>query len=194
LLGSNNIGDAEAEVLAESVCSNNTLTTLALTNLQRYSDTLFHNSLTEIGWGAISKVLRESNHTLTSVMDPDEPEREIHLRRQCLSEPKFYDLQMTTNEIRHLVKINDNDNKIVVARQKGILFKHVIDIPFKAPLTEQMMLPRIISWVCRKSCDDIKFTSLFGLMAATPALPKIGTAYLQVVLPLFTFHPNEAKR
>jgi Ran GTPase-activating protein (RanGAP) involved in mRNA processing and transport len=57
LLGSNNIGDAEAEVLAESVCSNNVLTTLAITNLQRYLDTLSHNSLTEIGWGAISKVL-----------------------------------------------------------------------------------------------------------------------------------------
>jgi hypothetical protein len=55
------------------------------------------------------------------------------------------------------------------------------------------MLPRIISWVCRKSCDDIKFTSLFGLMAATPALWSENWNGL-LSSRSAPFYPNEAKK
>ena len=133
-LASNNIGDAEVAVLASALSDNNALTTLVLANTSFYGDTISFNSITEIGWETLSKVLREPNHTLKAVIDPEEPEREMsHPRRQDYELP---DLQaVTTNELRHLLKMNATENKTILAQQKAILFRHTIDIQFTSHLT-----------------------------------------------------------
>ena len=167
-LTSNNIGDAEVAVLASALYGNNALTTLVLTNTHRLADTISQNSITEIGWGAISKVLRDSNHALKEVINPRYPEVEMsHPKRQDWQHP---DLQaVTTNELRHLLKMNTAEDKAILAQQKAILFRFTIDTQFTSPLTEQKMLPAIIAWIDRQSVEYM-FSSLFELIRATPDL------------------------
>ena len=71
------------EVLSSALTSNKSLKTLVLTNRGLCGDTISLNSITEIGWGALSKILRDSNHTLKEVTDSKYPEREMsHRSRQ----------------------------------------------------------------------------------------------------------------
>lgn len=168
-LGSNNIGDDEVQLLTESLTHNTALEILALTNNNVVMSTTAMNSITETGWGVLSKVLRESNHTLKAVTDSEYPE--LAASDSCRQHHRYPDLQaVTTNELKYLLKMNSTDNKTIVAQQKAILFKHVIDIEFKPPLTDQMMLPNIISWIHRKTPLEIKLTSIFGLLKANPGL------------------------
>ena len=167
-LASNNIGDAEVAVLASALSDNNVLTALILTNTGHFGDTISFNSITEIGWETLSKVLRDSNHTLKGVSDPEYPEKEMsHPDRQHWSLPDL--LAVTTNELRHLLKMNANEDKTVLAQQKAILFRHTVDIHFTSPLTELKMFPDIITWIGRQPVE-CRFTSLFELIRATPHL------------------------
>ena len=168
-LGSNNIGDVEVEILSESLTQNTALEILALTNNNVVMSTTAMNSITEVGWGMISKVLRESNHTLKAVTDSEFPE--LKASDSFRKHHTYPDLQaVTSNELKYLLKMNSTDNKTIVAQQKSILFRHVIHIEFKPPLTDQMMLPLIISWINRKTPLEIKITSVFGLLKATTGL------------------------
>lgn len=73
--------------------------------------------------GAFSKLLRDSNHVLQLVNDPDFPETDITLRRQ---DGRLQNLQVVSNEL----KMNANDDKKIVAQQKVILLQHIIGIDY----------------------------------------------------------------
>ena len=160
-LGSNKIGDDEAEVLAISLSGNKALTALFLTNQYMMKETISQNSITEIGWSAFSKVLRDSNHTLKEMINPQCPE-------DYYGENFFPGVSaFITNELRRLLKMNATQDKTTLAQQKAILFNHTIDIPFKCPLTEQKMFPTIITWIDRQPID-CRISALFELIRMTP--------------------------
>mmetsp|Transcript_23032 Transcript_23032/g.34222 ORF Transcript_23032/g.34222 Transcript_23032/m.34222 type:complete len:373 (-) Transcript_23032:71-1189(-) len=152
-LGSNNIGNKEAEVLFEALSGNDTLKMLAITNAPQCQATFTHNSID--GWGALTKIIRDSNHTLQSVTDPDFP----------------YILDATPvvpDELKHLITMNSNADKQAVAQQKVILFQHILGIEFEES-TKQKILPNILAWIIR-SYDGNKLVPSFALMRNTSIL------------------------
>ena len=154
-LGSNNIGDKEAEVLFEALSGNDALKILAITNLPQCLATFTHNSITSDGWGALTKIIRDSNHTLQSVTDPDFP-----FSRDATS--------VVPDELMHLLTMNSNADKQAVAQQKVILFQHILGIEFEES-TKQKILPNILAWIIR-SYDGNKLVPSFALMRNTSIL------------------------
>jgi hypothetical protein len=154
-LGSNNIGDKEAEVLFEALSGNDALKILAITNLPHCQATFTHNSTTSDGWGALTKIIRDSNHTLQSVTDPDFP-----YSRDATS--------VVPDELKHLLAMNSNADKQAVAQQKVILFQHILGIEFEES-TKQKMLPNILAWILRMY-DGNKLVPSFALMRNTSIL------------------------
>ncbi len=134
-LGTNNIGDKEVEVLADSLSGNCTLKVMALSNcgqdskLQGYQP---HNSITAKGWAALSNAIRVFNHTLQSVTDPDKP-------CSMSSEPE------STHELEYLLKMNSKEDKKAVAHQKAILIKDIIQLEFDDTLKKKKVLPNILA-------------------------------------------------
>jgi hypothetical protein len=156
-LGSNNIGDKEAEVLAESLSGNKALTTLALTNLHGRHPT--RNSITSKGWAAISMVIRVSNHTLQSVTDTDKPLPQ--------------DSQVVSNELEYFLKMNGKEDKKALAQQKAILIKDILGLEFDDISTQKKVLPNILARITRAangSCSGSELVPLFALMRNTLTL------------------------
>jgi len=136
------IGDEEAEVLAESLSGNCALKVMALSNcgqdskLQGYQP---RNSITPKGWAALSNVVRVCNHTLQSVTDPDKP-------RPQVSRAVSNELE-STYELEYLLKMNSKDDKRAVAQQKAILIKDIIvnsNMLWKRKRCYQTFLPAFV--------------------------------------------------
>lgn len=141
-LGSNNIGDKEVEVLAESLAVNTSLTTLVLSNCGPQEQDSKHqllrrcwNSITNSGWAALSNVIRVCNHTLQSV---------------TVSLPQVSQALESTNELGYLLNMNRKEDKKAVAQQKATLIKDIIEIEFDDTLKKKV-LPNILARVTRAS-------------------------------------------
>ena len=148
-LGSNKIGDAEAEVLAASLSGNKCLEALLLTNLHGQHSN--RNLITTVGWAAFTNVLRVSNHTLQSVTDTD--------NSSC------QDCQLVCDELEliYFLKMNSNKDKKALAYQKINTIQDTFSIEFEE-YEKKKMLPSLLSCIARAAGGGSELYPLFAFM------------------------------
>lgn len=148
-LGSNKIGDAEAEVLAASLSGNKCLEALLLTNLHGQHSN--RNLITTVGWAAFTKVLRVSNHTLQSVTDTE--------KSSCQA------CQLVCDELEliYFLKMNSNKDKKALAYQKINTIQDTFSIEFEQ-YKKKKMLPSLLSCIARAAGVGSELYPLFAVM------------------------------
>ena len=173
-LGSNGLTNDSAEVLAGGLSQNKVLKRLALSDLHQANGC--RNDITEEkGWGALARALGGNG---SSIKDTYDANHTVESLTDSYADRSGYDndgfKHPLTSELESLLKLNKNDDKKAVARQKVILLHHVVGSDeiesFDEPDVEQKLLPSIIAWIGK---GDSVMTGVFEFCRTNPSLCEV---------------------